>query len=494
MPLDRITGLFTRARKFVDTFASGDEITRSDLDAECDDLASGINAALTSGLNILGEWAAVGAFPTTRPDGSKVRARDTWRVTSNGTVGGVTFAVDDYIVVLQAEPGATYSGNWLRLPNLFLPAVVAAFQAAEDAAAEALDSENAASGSAVAAAASAAAALASLNSVLSIADNLPTQRGPWATATAYGLGDLVQTGGSTYICVIAHTSAAAFATDLAALRWQIFAQQGAPGAGTGDLLASQNLNDVQSKPTARINLETIHFVASATPPASPAARMLWRDTSVSPSRLYLRNDGNTAWILFDPVYSGVSGGVSIDIADLNAHATAGNFRSASGATGNPLGGEGFRFQHLPGADANSATQMAVGVTSGRTFLRNRTAGTWGNWTELFNLALGGQLAAGVTAANDADGTFSTGTYTPTPVGGNFKSISNAGAFTLAAPTEAGLYNLVIEVTNASGAGAITFSGFARVTGDIMTLTVGHRFQVFIVKTLNGVTASIVAMQ
>lgn len=104
------------------------------------------------------------------------------------------------------------------------------------------------------------------------------------------------------------------------------------------------------------------------------------------------------------------------------------------------------------------------------------------------------ITGGFTASNDADGTFAAGTYTPSPISGNFKTISNGGTFTFAAPAEAGVYTVVVEVTNVTGAGTITFSGFSRVTGDTITATVGHRFQVFITKTLNGATAVIGAMQ
>lgn len=41
----------------------------------------------------------------------------------------------------------------------------------------------------------------------------------WVTAHAYVVGDYVTSGGTMYYCVIAHTSAAAFATDLTAGRW-----------------------------------------------------------------------------------------------------------------------------------------------------------------------------------------------------------------------------------------------------------------------------------
>lgn len=98
--------------------------------------------------------------------------------------------------------------------------------------------------------------------------------------------------------------------------------------------------------------------------------------------------------------------------------------------------------------------------------------------------------AGITATASDDGTKSSGTYTPAPVGGNFKTIINGGAFTMAAPSEAGDYTLVVQITNTAGAGAITFSGFARVTGDAITVTSGHDFFVFLTKC-NGFTSAVV---
>lgn len=52
--------------------------------------------------------------------------------------------------------------------------------------------------------------------------------GPWLTATAYAVGDAVSQGGSSYICLEAHTSGT-FSTDLAASKWEIVAQKGDQG-------------------------------------------------------------------------------------------------------------------------------------------------------------------------------------------------------------------------------------------------------------------------
>jgi len=123
----------------------------------------------------------------------------------------------------------------------------------------------AAAASAVAADASADAALvselaaaASEAIVVASADNLADLEymGNWATATAYLKNNIVyyNTDGSSYICLISHTSSAGFATDLGLGRWGLLAIQGAAGAGTGDMLKSENLSGLANYTTARSNM------------------------------------------------------------------------------------------------------------------------------------------------------------------------------------------------------------------------------------------------
>lgn len=104
------------------------------------------------------------------------------------------------------------------------------------------------------------------------------------------------------------------------------------------------------------------------------------------------------------------------------------------------------------------------------------------------------LTAGYTTTAVDDGTRSSGVYTPTPAGGNMKRIINGGAFTLAAPTAAGDYTLIIQITNSATAGAITLSGFNRSSGDSFTTTNGHDFFVYITKCNGFVGAFVQALQ
>lgn len=81
--------------------------------------------------------------------------------------------------------------------------------------------------------------------------------GAWVTATAYAVGNIVSSGGSSYICELAHTSGASTQPGVGGswtTYWDLFAQQGSAGAGSGDMLAANNLSDVANATTARANL------------------------------------------------------------------------------------------------------------------------------------------------------------------------------------------------------------------------------------------------
>lgn len=58
-----------------------------------------------------------------------------------------------------------------------------------------------------------------------------TPRGAWDDAVAYVLGDVVDFNAATYLCIVAHTSTASFATDNAAGRWLLIANGALQGGG-----------------------------------------------------------------------------------------------------------------------------------------------------------------------------------------------------------------------------------------------------------------------
>jgi hypothetical protein len=123
--------------------------------------------------------------------------------------------------------------------------------AASTSATTAASSASSASTSASSASTSATAAAASAASVDF------SWEGQWLTATAYSTSNMVFNDGSAYIATADHTSGATTEPGTGASwtsYWSLMAQQGSAGAGTGDMLAANNLSDVVSASTARTNL------------------------------------------------------------------------------------------------------------------------------------------------------------------------------------------------------------------------------------------------
>jgi hypothetical protein len=134
----------------------------------------------------------------------------------------------------RAEDAATVQ----ELSELYatIPADVAAAEAAAATA----------TAQALASAASAAAALAKENSMLDDA-------GDWLTATLYTPSQIYTYDGTAYITLVSHTSTSV-AADLSSGKVRVFVAKGAAGPGSGDMLNSDNLSGLVSKPTARNNL------------------------------------------------------------------------------------------------------------------------------------------------------------------------------------------------------------------------------------------------
>lgn len=114
---------------------------------------------------------------------------------------------------------------------------------------------------------------------------------------------------------------------------------------------------------------------------------------------------------------------------------------------------------------------------------------------------GDQLTSAFTSTVDDDGKKSIGTYTPsTAVGSNYKKIVNGGAFTLApvAMATGAATTLSVLIVNDASAGAITTSGFTKVTGDAFTTTDGEKFlcriEVFDIAGVEYSFLNVVALQ
>jgi hypothetical protein len=87
------------------------------------------------------------------------------------------------------------------------------------------------------------------------------------------------------------------------------------------------------------------------------------------------------------------------------------------------------------------------------------------------------LEVGFTAAGEYHGSISSGTFTFDPADNNIQYLENEGAFTFALTS--GKYTGVLYLENGASPGAVTFSGITIVTGDSLTLTTGHYFELYI---------------
>ena len=154
-------------------------------------------------------------------------------------------------------------------------------------------------------------------------------------------------------------------------------------------------------------------------------------------------------------------------------------------TGGPPGAGAADFVLHMRTDANNAIQVFFDADQlSVIYHRVRAASVWGSWVALATRSGDQAITGGRTLTAVDDGTRTSGSYIPSPIGGNFRRIVNGGAFTLSAPVAAGDYEITVQVTNNASAGTITFSGFNRVVGDALTTTNGDDFLLVITK-ING---------
>lgn len=89
------------------------------------------------------------------------------------------------------------------------------------------------------------------------------------------------------------------------------------------------------------------------------------------------------------------------------------------------------------------------------------------------------------------GVVDSGTVTPNPNDGRFQSYTNDGAHVLDPSTKLG--EIILQIVNDAGAGAITVSGWDKVVGSFTT-TNGHAFTCRLTTGPVGSLLEIVAMQ
>jgi hypothetical protein len=143
-----------------------------------------------------------------------------------------------------------------------------------------------------------------------------------------------------------------------------------------------------------------------------------------------------------------------------------------------------------GADSGTVMYSATARSNvpfrcvGRIVAPQTTAGTWAAvpsasalWPFDYAASLTEEdqvLTGGVIVTSKPLGTITSGTVTPDPGDRPQQHYTNGGAHTLGVSGNAG--STLVDITNNGSAGAITTSGFTKVTGDAFTTTNGHKFR------------------
>jgi hypothetical protein len=133
----------------------------------------------------------------------------------------------------------------------------------------------------------------------------PSWSGPWVTATAYAVDTLAEDDGSVYICVVAHTSGT-FATDLAAVKWQLFSGKSLPQSFLDeDDMASDDATAVASQQSIKAYVDASGYTLldedamgtnSATAVASQQSIKAYVDTTVLASTAEVRTGASGKYI------------------------------------------------------------------------------------------------------------------------------------------------------------------------------------------------------
>jgi hypothetical protein len=177
----------------------------------------------------------------------------------------------------------------------------------------------------------------------------------WLTSTAYAVSDAVYNDGSSYICTVAHTSAAGTEPGTGGswgTVWDIFASEGATGPGTGDLLAANNLSALTATAaTARSNISAQQQDAGLDDIAGLAVTD--GNVIVGDGANWVAESGATARTSLG---AQAQGDVLDDLNTLGAPTTDGEFIVATGAGA---------FAYETGATARSS--IGLGTTDAVTF-------------------------------------------------------------------------------------------------------------------------------
>ena len=286
----------------------------------------------------------------------------------------------------------------------------------------------------------------------------------WATATLYAVNAIVAQGSSFYKCSIAHTSGT-FATDLAAGDWTLISTL--PTAG------SASANTLLAGPTTGSPAQSAFRLLVGADLPNPAAGTLGGVRSLAVVTSKWINTISTSGVpaATQPAFTDISGSVAAG----QMPALTGDVTTSAGAVATTIAAAAVTYAKIQNV---SATSRILGRTTAGAGSIEELTGAQAATIAGAALAAGGQTLTGGFSGTSVDlGTITTGTVTPAAASGNIQHYTNNGAHTLAPP--ATVTSITIEILNAGSAGAITTSGYTKVTGDSLTTVNTSKFKAYI---------------
>ena len=192
-------------------------------------------------------------------------------------------------------------------------------------------------------------------------------KGPWATSTAYIIGDVVENSGTSYICILAHTSGT-FSTDLSNVKWQLVATANLPTqtSHNGKYLTTNGSSaawtTLPTYPTSAIPAGTVMLFWQANAPTGWTKITSQNDKAF---RVVSGTGGGTGGsVAFETAFasqtpSGTTDAIALTIAQMPAHTH--NFTASPGEIGGGGGGA------LQAYNAVATTSTGGGATHSHAF-------------------------------------------------------------------------------------------------------------------------------
>jgi len=168
--------------------------------------------------------------------------------------------------------------------------------------------------------------------------------GPWATSTVYAVGDVVESSGTSYICIVAHTSGT-FSTDLSAVKWQLVATATLPTqtSHSGKYLTTNGSSaswGTVTIPASAIPAGTVMLFFQANAPTGWTKVTSQNDKAF---RVVSGSGGGTGGsVAFETAFasqtpSGTTDAISLTIAQMPAHTHTQQLPTSNGAAGGSSG-------------------------------------------------------------------------------------------------------------------------------------------------------------